>query len=84
MIIETIIKSIDISVKNHPDNTISFKVSSLCDIEKLRIYNKIQIILSEIDESFKNEASFVKAVEYSSLISRTVPPILPRPLKDSV
>lgn len=50
MIISNYIGTIDASVKFNANNTISLKVSSLCDIDKLKQYNKIQETLSSIDD----------------------------------
>ena len=57
MIIDSYRKTIEIAVKHNKNNTISLKVSSLCDIEKLRIFNKIQLALSAIQNGINDGLS---------------------------
>jgi len=56
-IIDAYYKSIDLAIKVNKDNTVSIKVSSLCEIENLKLFNKIQNVLSIIEDSFVNNDS---------------------------
>lgn len=53
-ILDSYIKSIDLAITVNRNNLISLKVSSLCDIEKLKVFNEIQLILKKIDDSIVN------------------------------
>lgn len=65
-IIDSYKKSIDIAVKVDPNNKIAIKVSSLCELEKLKTFNKIQAILNEIEiclvQDNKTEEQIVESV----------------------
>ena len=50
MIISSYLKTVEISVKYNSSNSIALKVSSLCDIDKLKEFNRIQVNLSKISK----------------------------------